>query len=65
MLNIIVKQLNKPTETNFRQLATIAYDLTGLDFYNYYVQNYYSASEKQNFFGQFWELRNEVKQLIK
>ena len=65
MLQIIFKQLNKPTEANFRKLALIAYDLTNLDFYNYYAQNYYSAAVKQDFFSQFWQLRNEVKQLIK
>lgn len=65
MLQIIFKQLNKPTEDSFRKLAIIAYDLTNLEHYNNYVSNYYSAAIKQDFFSQFWQLRNEVKQLIK
>ena len=64
MLQIVFNQMNKPTHDNFRKLAVIAYELSGLEFYNYYVSNYYSADEKQDFFSQFWELRNEVKQLI-
>ena len=65
MLQIVFNQMNKPTHDNFRKLARIAYELTELEFYNSYVSNYYSTAERQDFFSQFWQLRNEVKKLIK
>lgn len=65
MLGIIFKQTNKPTLDNFYTLSRIAYELTGLEFYNNYASNYFSTEEKNNFFTQFWILRKEVQQLIK
>lgn len=53
MLQIVFNQMNKPTQDNFRKLAVIAYELSGLEFYNYYVSNYYSAAEKQDFSANF------------
>ena len=68
MLTIIFNQISKrPTIDNYNQLCQIAYDLTGLEYYSQGISVYYSSCATcgyTSFFDSFWQLRDEVKQLI-
>lgn len=68
MLTIIFNQISKrPTVENYNLLCQIAYDLTSLEYYSQGISNYYSSCATcghTSFFEAFWNLRDEVEQII-
>ena len=68
MLTIIFNQISKqPTVENYNLLCQIAYDLTNLEYYSQGISICYTSCATcgyTSFFESFWQLRDEVEQLI-